>query len=81
VDKDYGARRREGRAIVVESAIELRFRGESRVDAGGGQAQCRGCLLDEAAPEAEGERWISAAQAGHKVVFESAIRAMQVRRD
>jgi len=88
VDLDSGARWGEGRAVVVEGAVELGLGGETGVDAGAAEeVEGDERLGKEAVPQVEGEVGVSGTEAGDEMIFERAdgafggIAAVEVRGD
>jgi hypothetical protein len=73
MDEDTCARRGQGRAVVVEGAMDLGIGRETGIDAGPTkEVEADECLWEKTIPEMEGKVRVRAAKASNEVIFERA---------
>ena len=71
MDDDAGTKGSKGGAVEVKGTIEVSFRGQSRVEAGGAEEiQGSGGLGEKVTPKVKGEKFVSATDDGDKMILE-----------
>ena len=70
MDNDAGAGGCSGCAVVVKGTVQLGFRRNSWIEAGGmEEVECEGSVWDEAVPEMQGEVGVADTEAGNEVIL------------